>query len=242
MDGHDYPATGYFLESDSSCTAASEKISMHGKLKNGRLECKTGLEEDENKQSRDDESKPSTPSCISKMDYTLPEYRNNVTPAIDKLVQMINMPSLITSPDLSNDLPTNRISSPSHCHGDNENVAVPIMVREHLDICFSSPKPFVSACKADSAQSRKSAKEIDPSQIGREPMSRWREIADPNGKPIVNSPHCEDSIYVSEASFLLMKSNRNRRARNLQRATLSRRSRRDSKDSDFIEFMGSDAE
>ncbi|XP_024893910.1 uncharacterized protein LOC112468784 isoform X2 [Temnothorax curvispinosus] len=156
------------------------------------------------------------------MDYTLPKYRNN---------------------DSSSGLPMNCISSPGYCCDGNENFAVPVMAKEHLDICFSSPKPFVSAYKRGSAEDRedpqsRTMKEIEPSlcQIGQESMSGWQEIADPDGEPIVDSSRYEDKIYVSEVHFLLMVSNRNRRA------TLSEESRRDSKDSAFSEFMGSDEE
>lgn len=195
MDGYYHSATDDFLKSNSSTyvtLTASENVFMYEKLNNDRPECETGLEEDETERSQDNDSQTSTPSCVSKMDYTLPKYRNNISPAIDKLMRMMNMPSLIT--DSSGDLPssTNRISLP-----DKENFAVPIMAREYLDICFSSPKPFVSTYKREGsaenhAQSR--AKEIDPllSQIGQELMSGWQETVQlPNGEPIVASPRYE---------------------------------------------------
>lgn len=187
-----YPETGDFLESSLSSymLTALENVFMYEKSNNGRPEYKTeGFEEDEpNERPQDNDSQTSTPSCISKMDYTLPKYRNNVSPAIDKLMRMINMPSLITDTDSSNS-PTNRISSPEYCRDDKENFAVPIMTREYLDICFSSPRPFVSTYKRVEAQSR--TKEIDRllSQIGQDPTSGWQEIVElPNGEPIVDSP------------------------------------------------------
>jgi len=137
-------------------------------------------ERDENKQLQDDDSQTSTPSCVSKMDFTLPKYRNDVSPAIDRIMRMMNMPSLITPEDSSSDLPTstNQISSLDYYCG--ENFVVPVTTREHLDVCFSSPRPFVSAYKKDSAQSR--TKEIDLSlfQDAQKPLSwGWQEIADP---------------------------------------------------------------
>ncbi|XP_071568601.1 uncharacterized protein [Temnothorax nylanderi] len=246
MDDYHRPATNHCLESNSSsCTAltASEAVFMYENSSNDILECKTESEEDENEQPQDNDSQTSTPSCVSKMDYTLPKYRNNVSPAIDKIVRMMNMPSLITSQDSSSGLSMNCISSPGYCCDGNENFAVPVMAKEHLDICFSSPKPFVSAYKRGSAEDRedpqsRTMKVIEPSlcQIGQESMSGWQEIADPDGEPIVDSSRYEDKIYVSEVHFLLMVSNRNRRA------TLPEGSRRDSKDSAFSEFMGSDEE
>lgn len=194
MDGCYHSTTDDFLKSDSSSymtVTASENVLMYEN--NDRPERETGPEEDGNERSRDNDSQTSTPSCVSKINYTLPKYRNNISPAIDKLMRMMNMPSLIT--DSSSDLPssTNRISSPDYCRGDKENFAVPITAREYLDICFSSPKPFVSTYKSDSsAQSR--TKEIDPllSQIGQEPMSGWRETVQlPDGESIMDSPRYE---------------------------------------------------
>jgi len=114
-------------------------------LLESKNEAKMRSEKDKSEQ---DNSQISTPSCVSKMDYTLPKYRNNVSPAIDKIMRMMNMPSLITSEDSSSDLLTskNRIPSNFYC-GDNENVIIPITAKECLDICFSSPKPFVSTFK-----------------------------------------------------------------------------------------------
>lgn len=109
----------------------------------------TEIRSEIDKSEQDNDSQASTPSCVSKMDYTLPKYRNNVSPAIDKIMRMMNMPSLITSEDLSSDSLTskNRIPSPNFYCGDNSNVIIPIKAKKCLDICFSSPKPFVSTCK-----------------------------------------------------------------------------------------------
>ncbi|XP_036146972.1 uncharacterized protein LOC114254308 [Monomorium pharaonis] len=173
---------------------ALEKISeeeVYEKL-NDRSESEL---EDANEQLQD--SQPSTVSCISKMDYTLPKYRDNISPAIDKLVQMMSMPSLITSEDSSSDSPINSISS-YNC-ADNKNFAVPITAKEHLDICFSSPKPFVSTYKGDSAENCAQSKEIDPlfSQIAQESMSsRRQEIADSYPDPNSEVKELSQCIYI----------------------------------------------
>jgi len=179
MDEYYFPATGQ----SSSSKTASEK--MFDNLNNG-LEPEMNPEKDENRQLQDDDSQTSTPSCVSKMDFTLPKYRNNVSPAIDRIMRMMNMPSLITPEDSYSDLPTstNHISSLDY-YCDGENFVVPVAAREHLDVCFSSPRPFVSACKKDSAQSR--AKEIDLSlfQDAQKPLSwGWQEITDPLSDPV----------------------------------------------------------
>ncbi|KAL0112909.1 hypothetical protein PUN28_012276 [Cardiocondyla obscurior] len=177
------------------------------------------------------------------MDYTLPKYLSNVSPAIEKLVRMMNMPSLITSQGSSNDSSTsaNCISMPVYRCGDNfaENFAVSITAREHLDICFSTPKPFVSTFNGDegakdNARSRTKQTDVSLSRVDKGSASGWQEIADliSNGESVVD---CEDIIYVSEGYFLLMESNRNR-----MRGAFSERSRRDSKDSAFSDLVESD--
>lgn len=194
----EYHSTVDFLESNSyTKLTASEKVFIYEKLSTDRPECKAEPE-DENERSQGNGSQTSTPSCVSKMDYTLPRYRNNVSPAIDKLMRMMNMPSLITSQDSSSDLspPANRLSPPDYCRSDNEILAVstPIAAREHLDICFSSPKPFVSTYKRDSAENQSRTKENDPllSQIERESVSGWSEIVElPDDEPVVESPRYE---------------------------------------------------
>lgn len=149
-------------------------------------------EKNENEQSQDNDVQTSSPSCVSKMDYTQPKYRNNVSPAVDKIMRMMNMPSLITpEDDPSCDMPilTNRISSLIYyCDGD-ENFLIP--TKEYLDVCFSSPKPFVSTYNRDSAEDRAQSwtKEIDPSlsQDAQKSLSSGRqEIADPlsDGEPV----------------------------------------------------------
>lgn len=165
MDGSGNNPTDHFLERNSSSCM--------------NVECKTEFEDDN---EQDNVSQTSTPSCISKMDYTLPKYRNNVSPAVDKLMQMMNMPSLIRSQDFS-DLPTsmNRIPLPSY--GNNGSFTIPIKAKKHLDICFSSPKPFVSTykkdrAKEDRAQSKTGEINSSSSQIRQGPMSEWQETTD----------------------------------------------------------------
>lgn len=189
MDGYYRPMTDHLLESNLSSSAtltSPEKVFMYENLN------KMEFEEDENKQ--DNYSQTSTSSCVSKMDYTLPKYRNNVSPAIDKLMRMMNMPSLITPDDSYGDLLTNRISSPNYCF-DNKHFPIPIKAKEHLDICFSSPKPFINTYKTDITDdcARSKTKEIDLSlsQTVREPMSGWQEIADslPDVEPVAGASH-----------------------------------------------------
>lgn len=190
MDGYYRPTTDHLLESNmpsSATLTSSEKVFMCENLN------KMEVEEDENE--LDNYSQTSTPSCVSKMDCTLPKYRNNVSPAIDKLMRMMNMPSLIMPEDPYGDLPTltNHISS-HNCFG-NQNFPIPIKAKEHLDMCFSSPKPFVNTYKTDIADdcARSNTKEIDfsLSQTMREPLSSgWQEIAAalPDAKPVVDAP------------------------------------------------------
>ncbi|XP_011647894.1 uncharacterized protein LOC105434033 [Pogonomyrmex barbatus] len=200
-------------------------------------------EEKEN-EPQDADLQTTTLSCISKMDFTLPKYRNNISPAIDKLMRMINMSSLLTSDDSSDDLPisTNRIFPFNYYLGNDKKFTVPILSipKESLDVCFSSPKPFVSTYKRDAEDYGAYSmmplmKKIESSlfQIVREPSLSEVQEVDPNNES-AQFGYNEDIIYVSEVYFLLMASNRNRRH------NLRERSRRNSKDSAFSEFMGSD--
>lgn len=172
---------------------------MYEKL-NNRRESKIELEKNENEQLQDNNLQTCSTSCVSKVNYTLPKYHNNVSPTIDKLMRMISMPSLITFEDSSSNVstPTNCISSFHYCCGDNENFTVSIMAKEHLDICFSSPKRFVSTYKKDSAEDRTQSrtKEIDSlfSQIAQEPVSGWQEITD--SLPDANSKVKEIPRYI----------------------------------------------
>lgn len=188
------PPNNHFVESNSSAyITASEKIFTCEELNNNGHEYKTEPEEVENEQSQDNNNNSLfTPSCVSKLDYALPKYRNNVSPAIDNLVRMMNMPSLITSEDLFNDLsiPTNCLSSPYYYCGDNENFAVPIPAKEHLDICFSTPKPFVSTYKRDSTKDHVQSK---TKKFKQEPVLEGQESVDlpSDDKPILDSPGYE---------------------------------------------------
>jgi hypothetical protein len=198
MDTYYDPTTDHFLESTSpSCTtmATLEKMDMYEKL-NNTLESKIKLEK--NEQVQDNDLQTSTVSCVSKMDYTLPKYRNDVSPAIDKLMQMMSMPSLIASENSSSDLATpNCIFSSNYCCGGNENFVFPIAAKEHFDICFSSPKPY----KKHSAEIRtltRMQKETDSLffQIAQEPVSlKSQEIA--NSLPNANSEVKEITRYIT---------------------------------------------
>ncbi|XP_070520372.1 uncharacterized protein [Cardiocondyla obscurior] len=223
MDECYRPATGHFLKCNPSpCVTLTASEKVFTCENNDGCECKTRAEEDVNEQSVDNDSQTSTPSCVSKMDYTLPKYLSNGS---------------------SNDSSTsaNCISMPVYRCGDNfaENFAVSITAREHLDICFSTPKPFVSTFNGDegakdNARSRTKQTDVSLSRVDKGSASGWQEIADliSNGESVVD---CEDIIYVSEGYFLLMESNRNR-----MRGAFSERSRRDSKDSAFSDLVESD--
>ncbi|KYN43788.1 hypothetical protein ALC56_02051 [Trachymyrmex septentrionalis] len=195
------------------------------------------MRSENDKSEQDNDSQTSTPSCVSKMDYTLPKYRNNVSPAIDKIMRMMNMPSLITSEDSSSDLLTskNRIPSSNFCCGGNENVIIPIMAKECLDICFSSPKPFVSTCKKYSTVTDRMYSLFQDAQ-----KPQLQEMIEPlpNGESEDPSNY-EEKIYVSEVTFLLMASNRNQRMRDnvFQRTMPSRTNSRDSGFSELVEFV-----
>ncbi|KYN11170.1 PREDICTED: uncharacterized protein LOC108768417 [Trachymyrmex cornetzi] len=194
------------------------------------------MRSEKDKSEQDNDSQTFTPSCVSKMDYTLPKYRNNVSPAIDKIMRMMNMPSLITSEDSSSELTSkNRIPSSNFCCDGNENVIIPIMAKECLDICFSSPKPFVSTCKKYSpVKDRMYSLFQDAQKLQSQEMAE----SFPNNES-EDPPNYEEKIYVSEVTFLLMASNRNQRIRDnmFPRAMPSRTNSRDSGFSELIEFV-----
>ncbi|KYM99345.1 hypothetical protein ALC62_09913, partial [Cyphomyrmex costatus] len=129
-------------------------------------------------------------------------------PAIDKITRMMNMVCLITSEDPSSDLltSTNCISSPNFCCDGNGNVTISIMAKESLDICFSSPKSFVSTYKRIKGVKNRVHSLFQDTQ---KPQSQ---ITEPLSNSESEDPSSyEEKIYVSEMTFLLMASNRSRR-------------------------------
>ncbi|XP_011695963.1 PREDICTED: uncharacterized protein LOC105454785 [Wasmannia auropunctata] len=201
-----------------------------------------------NEQPQDDDSQASTSSSISKLNDTKLKYYHTVSPAInalDELMRTMNKISLITfEDDLSDveELLTNCVTSPhDRSRGGNESSSSSTVARKYLGACLSSPKPFVNTYERDGAENRAQSEEIDLSlsQDAQKPLSprKLQEIADlfSDSEP-EDPPRHKDRIYVSEAYFLLMASNRNRRK------TLPERPRSDSRDSAFSEFMGSDEE
>lgn len=146
------------------------------------------LDENENGDSSND-SNPTIP--ISKVNLAPPKYHNNVSPAIEKLMQIM-LPN--SSTPKNSRTSTKRIFSPSYWPAGqaNEDLATPR--RKRLDASFCSPKALAAVCQEHSVKATM-VKEIEPSSI--EPqiaqtLSRCQERGDsfPDDER-ADSPDCE---------------------------------------------------
>ncbi|KAL6445364.1 hypothetical protein ACFW04_002282 [Cataglyphis niger] len=182
------------------------------------------------------------------MDFTRSKYHNNVDPAIEKLMikrMKIKMPNSSTPKNSQTSI--KRIFSPNCCSAGKANEdPANNLTRKRLDASFSSPKALATREQSVNSSTWKVrlTKEIEPLPQMVQAPSRSQKFTDSflidlDDEKAIASALYKDVIYVSEVHFLLMASNRNRRMR---MAASRRRSRSDSRDSAFSEFMESDSE
>lgn len=172
---------------------------------------------------------------VSEIDFTRPKYyNNNVSPAIEKIMRKMKMPTSST-PERSQ-TPIKRVFSPNYHFVDkaNEDPAICALVKKRLEASFSSPKAHAIISRIDSPTLKATREVESPVPQIAQTLSKCQESVDSDNEIVVNSPRYKEIIYVSEMHFLLMASNRNRRMRSLHRP------RSNSRDSAFSE--GSDQE
>lgn len=199
----------------------------------------------------------------AEMDFALPRYRNNTSPAIENLIRIMGIPFLLTSEDSRT--PARRAFSPvGLSDGRTAYDDFAFLGRKRPDASFAGPKT-PRRHSVDSRTLKAMLTDFSSPPLAQKflPMCQSRNSVDtPSDERVVDSSCCEmkesprcvkivekpeetfrETIYVSEVHFLLMASNRNRRTRT---AMLNRsgRSRTESSDSDsaFSELTASDQE
>lgn len=184
-----YSPTEYF--SPYATPQTSKKEFLDEKLNNNMFETpKKIFEENENELSLNDSSNA---TCISEMNFIRPKYSNNVSPAIEKLMRMIKMPSSSTPENLRTS--TKCIFSPNYSISKaNEDPSIYTLTRKRLDTSFSSPKALATVSQEHSVDSPTLkvtlVKEIEPSLPQKvQASSRYQEFDSfPDDQIVVGSP------------------------------------------------------